>query len=72
MNAQGRKILVRVEMRCGRSYLEARESALVALAAGEFAQYRGLRLDQEYWRRALVVVDGLMKFSGESADEQRT
>ena len=72
MNAQSAKILQRVEMHCGRAYIEARECALAALAAGEIRKYRGLRRDQEYWRRPLLVVNRLLESSGESADGQRT
>jgi hypothetical protein len=53
--------LARVEMHCGRFYIEARESALEALAAGDCLKYRALRQDREYWRRAVIELNRLTK-----------
>jgi len=65
--------LERVEMWCARSYIEAREGALVALAAGELIKYRTLRQDQEYWRGAVVAIAlNQIEKNGESADGGHT
>jgi hypothetical protein len=55
----------RVEMWCDRHYVESREAALEALAAGETIKYRAFRKDTLEWAVALHLVHRLL---GESSN----
>lgn len=62
--------LRRVEMWCARSWAEAKDAGLAALAEGDAREYQRQRHDEQEWFAALLVVNrlslGIEPLRGES------
>jgi len=51
--------LWRVEMWCGRRWIESRDGGLAALAVGDLKLYQAFRADEQDWFHALLLVNKL-------------